>query len=37
MKEIIPQVTIESRIHLVRCKKVMLDRDLAELYEAETA
>jgi hypothetical protein len=37
MKEIIPQVTIESRIHLIRDKKVMLDRDLAELYEVETA
>jgi len=37
MKEIIPQVTIESRIHLIRGKKVMLDRDLAELYEVETA
>jgi hypothetical protein len=36
MKEIIPQVTIESRIHLIRGKKVMLDRDLAELYGVET-
>jgi hypothetical protein len=36
MKEIIPQVTIESRIHLIRGKKVMLDRDLATLYGVET-
>ncbi|HAJ78423.1 MAG TPA: DNA-binding protein [Fibrobacteres bacterium] len=36
MKEIIPQVTIESRIHLIRGKKVMLDRDLAELYGVTT-
>lgn len=36
MKEVIPQVTIESRIHLVRGKKVMLDRDLAVLYGVET-
>jgi len=32
MQEIIPQVSIESRIHFVRGKKVILDRDLAELY-----
>jgi ORF6N domain len=36
MKEIIPQVTIESRIHIIRGKKVMLDRDLATLYGVET-
>jgi hypothetical protein len=36
MKEIIPQVTIESRIHLISGKKVMLDRDLAVLYGVET-
>ena len=36
MREIIPQVSIESRIHLFREKKVMLDRDLAELYEVST-
>jgi hypothetical protein len=34
MKEIIAQVSIESRIHLIRGKKVMLDRDLAELYRS---
>ena len=36
MGEIIPQITIESRIHLIRNKKVMLDRDLAELYSVTT-
>ena len=36
MREIIPQISIESRIHLIRGKKVMLDRDLAELYEVTT-
>lgn len=32
----IPQERIENRIFLIRGKKVMLDRDLAELYEVET-
>ena len=36
MGEIIPQIAIESRIHLIRNKKVMLDRDLAELYNVKT-
>jgi phage regulator Rha-like protein len=36
MANIIPQVSIESRIHSIRGKKVMLDRDLAELYGVET-
>ncbi len=36
MQEIIPQVSIESRIHLIRGKKVILDRDLAELYDVQT-
>lgn len=36
MKEIIPHEKIESRIYLVRDKKVMLDRDLAELYGVDT-
>jgi len=36
MAEIIPQIAIESRIHLIRNRKVMLDRDLAELYGVET-
>lgn len=37
-KEIIaiPSERIISRIFLIRGKKVMLDRDLAELYEVET-
>jgi len=32
----IPSERIISRIFLVRGKKVMIDRDLAELYEVET-
>ncbi len=32
----IPDEVIMSKIYLIRGKKVMLDRDLAELYEAET-
>ena len=36
MQETIPQLSIESRIHLIREKKVMLDRDLAELYGVTT-
>jgi phage regulator Rha-like protein len=34
--DIIPLENIESRIFLIRRHKVMLDRDLAELYEVET-
>lgn len=34
--EIIPQETIEQRIFLIRGHKVMIDRDLAELYGVET-
>ncbi len=33
---LIPQETIESKILLIRGKKVMLDRDLAVMYEVET-
>lgn len=33
---IIPQETIESKIYFIRNKKVMLDRDLAQLYRVET-
>jgi hypothetical protein len=33
---LIPVGKIESAIHLIRGEKVMLDRDLAELYEVET-
>jgi len=35
-KDIIPVEIIENRILLIRNKKVMLDRDLAELYGVET-
>ena len=31
-----PVTTVEGRIHLVRGRKVILDRDLAELYGAST-
>ncbi len=36
MKEIVPIETIASKIYLIRGSKVMLDRDLAELYDVET-
>ncbi len=36
MKDLIPQETIEQRIFLLRNQKVMIDRDLAELYGVET-
>lgn len=35
-KQIIPQEIIENKILLIRGKKVMLDRDLATLYEVKT-
>lgn len=35
-KNLIPQERIESKIYLIRGMKVMLDRDLAKLYEVET-
>lgn len=34
--QLIPEVVIENKILLIRGKKVMLDRDLAELYGVET-
>ena len=34
--ELIPHERIESRIYIIRGRKVMLDRDLAELYQVET-
>jgi len=37
MIDIMLAETIASRIYLIRCIKVMFDRDLAELYEVETA
>ena len=33
---VIPDEVIMSKIYLIRGKKVMLDRDLAELYGVET-
>jgi len=36
MKDLIPEERIESKIYLIRGQKVMLDRDLAELYGVET-
>ncbi|OGS04904.1 MAG: hypothetical protein A3G41_01815 [Elusimicrobia bacterium RIFCSPLOWO2_12_FULL_59_9] len=36
MKGLIPAEIIERKIYLVRGRKVMLDRDLALLYEVET-
>jgi hypothetical protein len=36
-QSIIPVERIATRIYLIRGQKVMLDRDLAELYEVETA
>ena len=35
-KILIPQEIIQNRILLIRAKKVMLDRDLAELYGVKT-
>ena len=35
-KDLIPQEIIESKIFLIRGRKVMLDRDLAVLYGVET-
>lgn len=35
-QEIIPIEIIERRIYMIRAEKVMLDHDLAELYEVET-
>jgi hypothetical protein len=36
MKSLIPLERIENRIYLIRDRKVMLDRDLAELYGVTT-
>lgn len=35
-KALIPQATIQNKIFFLRGKKIMLDRDLAELYGVET-
>jgi hypothetical protein len=34
--QILPDETIISKIYVIRGKKVMIDRDLAELYDVET-
>ncbi len=34
--DLIPHEIIEARIYIIRGKKVMIDRDLAALYEVET-
>jgi len=36
MNDLVPVESIESKIHLIRAQKVMLDRDLAQLYGVET-
>ena len=36
MTELVPIELIASKIYLIRGIKVMLDRDLAELYDVET-
>ena len=36
MDSIVPAELIERKIYLIRGHKVMLDKDLAELYEVET-
>ncbi|MFH1004930.1 MAG: ORF6N domain-containing protein [Bacteroidota bacterium] len=36
MSELIPVETIEQRIFLIRGQKIMIDRDIAELYGVET-
>ena len=36
MSNIVPQEIIETKIVLIRGKKVMLDKDLAQLYRVET-
>jgi hypothetical protein len=36
MADIVAQEVIENKIHVIRGKKVMLDRDLAELYGVTT-
>ena len=36
MKSIVPMEVIEQKILLMRGQKVMLDRDLAQLYGVET-
>jgi hypothetical protein len=35
-RQLVPLETIERRIYLIRGQKVMVDRDLADLYQVET-
>jgi hypothetical protein len=35
-KELIPQERIEGKIFVIRGKKVIIDKEIAELYEVET-
>ena len=37
MPDIVPMERIADKIYLIRKTKVMIDRDLAELYRVETA
>jgi hypothetical protein len=37
MKDLVPVERIVNKIYLIRDKKVMMDRDLVELYVVETA
>jgi len=37
MNKLIPKEIIENRISLIRNHKVMLDKDLSELYQIETS
>ena len=37
MNKLIPKEIIENRILLIRNQKVMLDKDLSELYQIETS
>lgn len=36
MSDIIPVAKIERKIYFIRRQKIMIDRDLAELYGVET-
>ena len=36
MSELVQVEMIEQRIHAIRCKQLILDRDLAKLYGVET-
>ncbi len=36
MTELVPQEVVENKILMIRGKKVMLDQDLADLYEVDT-